>query len=419
MINIVHKHDCCGCNACVQRCPKQSILMHEDEEGFLYPIVDKSTCIDCGLCEKVCPVINQEETHKPLVCYAAFNPNEEVRMQSSSGGIFTMLAEKIISEGGIVFGAAWNEKWQVTHTYVEKKEELETFRGSKYVQSLIGNSFKQAELFLKAGRKVLFSGTPCQIAGLKKFLRKEYENLFTIDFICHGIPSPGVFRWYLQEELNNYSDSKENRKKTIPSSCLTSIPKGNVIVPEGLKIIDIRFRDKRTGWKKFSFVLELTEATVSGQNNLVSLSAAIDEHPFLKGFLNNYYLRPSCHICPAKKNKSRADITIADYWGYNNSEIIIDDDKGISAILISTVKGKQVFEDIQPHCDLAQYGDILRTNGALEQSAQAPYRKYFYSQKGKSFNTVITKLSSTKILNKVMRKIYLKINKNEYFSNRE
>lgn len=198
MINIKDKSNCCGCNACVQKCPKQCISMREDDEGFLYPYVDKILCIDCGLCEKTCPVINSKEERKPLNVFAAKKPNDEVRMQSSSGGIFTLLAENVIDEGGVVFGAGFNERWEVVHSFAEKKEDLAKFRGSKYVQSKVGNSYKQAEAFLKQGRKVLYSGTPCQIAGLKQYLRKDYANLLAVDFICHGVPSPGVFRTYLR-----------------------------------------------------------------------------------------------------------------------------------------------------------------------------------------------------------------------------
>ena len=215
MISIQDKKNCCGCGACVQRCPKQCVTMQEDSEGFLYPKVDLSVCIDCHLCEKVCPIINQGEGHEPQAVYAAKNPNEKIRMQSSSGGVFTILAEKILDEGGVVFGAAFNDKWEVEHDFVERKDELAKFRGSKYVQSKIGKSYRNVETFLKEGRKVLFSGTPCQIAGLKKFLRKDYENLFTVDFICHGVPSPGVFRTYLQEKINIESARQGGGKNTV------------------------------------------------------------------------------------------------------------------------------------------------------------------------------------------------------------
>ena len=163
MVRIEDKKGCCGCSACVQRCPKQCISLYEDEEGFLYPKVDVATCIDCGLCEKVCPVLNQSEERVPLEVYAAKNPNEEIRRESSSGGIFTLLAEQTIDAGGVVFGVRWNEHFEAVHAYTETKDGLAAFRGSKYVQSRVGDTFKQAELFLKQGRQVLYSGVPCQI----------------------------------------------------------------------------------------------------------------------------------------------------------------------------------------------------------------------------------------------------------------
>lgn len=214
MIELKDKKNCCGCASCVQRCPKHCISLIEDEEGFLYPKVDLETCIDCGLCEKVCPVLNKDEKREPLAVYAANNKDEEIRKSSSSGGIFTLLAENIISRGGVVFGARFNEKWEVVHDFVEKTEDLTLFRGSKYVQSKIGDTYYKASLFLKEGRQVLFSGTPCQIAGLRKYLRKDYDNLLTIDFICHGAPSPGVFRTFLRDELQKAA-RKGGRKNTV------------------------------------------------------------------------------------------------------------------------------------------------------------------------------------------------------------
>jgi len=407
MITISDKHNCCGCSACQQACPKQCISMHEDEEGFLYPRVDETLCIDCGLCEKVCPVINQEERRTPISCYAAVNSNMVIRKESSSGGVFTMLAENVIDDGGLVFGAAWDERWRVVHKYTETKEGLAAFRGSKYVQSVIGDTYKQAEHFLKAGRKVLFSGTPCQIAGLCKFLKKDYDNLITVDFICHGVPSPGVFRWNLQEEINNYVGHKDGNNADMFSP-IHSIPKEDVLLPDGLRIEDISFRDKREGWKKFSFTLTLTEASADGKQNSVSLSRTLHEHPFLKGFLNNYYLRPSCHKCPSKQFKSGSDITLADYWGYRG-DIIKDDDTGISAILVSSEKGLSAFLLIGCTCVEVPYNDILRVNGAAERSATAPYRAYFYQQKGKSLEQIVKKLTSTKISDKIIRKIWLMI----------
>lgn len=408
MINIKSKEDCCGCSACAQRCPKQCIKMFEDEEGFLYPKVDETECINCHLCEKVCPVANQAESRMPIDSYAAYNMDDGVRKDSSSGGVFTLLAEKVIDEGGVVFGATWNEKWNVVHTYTETKEGIVQFRGSKYVQSIIGETYKQAEAFLKSGRKVLFSGTPCQIAGLRLFLRKEYENLLTVDFICHGVPSPGVFRWYLQEEINNYA-ARKGRKNSVSFFPIHSIPKGDVLMPEGLSIKDIRFRDKCSGWKKFSFVLLLAEASADGKQNTVSLSSTLEQNGFLKGFLNDLYLRPSCHKCPAKSLKSGSDITIADYWGYKDTPNIIDTDEGISAVLINSVRGQTVFDRLSLMKEKTKYDLIERTNGAINHSASNFYRGLFYKKSRLSFHSRIDHIVSQRLIDKIRRKIYLYI----------
>lgn len=311
MINIEDKKQCCGCSACVQRCPKQCIVMKEDEEGFLYPVADKDVCIDCNLCEQVCPVLRQREEREPLDVYAAFNKNEEVRMQSSSGGVFTALAESIIKEGGVVFGARFNEDWEVVHDYVETVEGLSAFRGSKYVQSRIGCTFSQAEQFLKQGRKVLFSGTPCQIAGLKLFLRKEYENLLSVDFICHGVPSPGVWRQYLNEFIAHQGNKK----------------------------------------------------------NSVLLSEPYNKNIFMKGFLADLYLRPSCYACPSKCLKSGSDVTIGDYWGIQNVKPEIDDDKGICCTIVSTSKGISHVSRIDIDKVISSYKEVFQGNPALIKSA--------------------------------------------------
>lgn len=404
MINIVHKYDCCGCNACVQRCPKHCISMQEDDEGFTYPVVDKSACINCGLCEKVCPVINQNKAREPLNCYAAINPDEQIRMQSSSGGIFTLLAEKIIDNGGVVFGAMWDENWNVKHSYIENKSDLKLFRGSKYLQSSIGDTYIQAEQFLQNGRQVLFSGTPCQIAGLKQFLNKIYDNLIAIDFICHGVPSSAVFQRYIMEELH---EACNLNAKILPSA------KGTIT--NNIKIKSINFRDKTTGWKNFSFTVKASIHTLSdGKEKTITLSSTLHDNPFIKGFLNNYYLRPSCHKCPAKKFKSGADITIGDYWGFNSTDLLKDDDKGISAVIVTTPKGKKAIGEIGMLCSIANYSDILHKNNAIEQSAKGPYRKYFYAHKTKSFKSIIEYLTSKNIFIKIKRKLYLKTHKNEY-----
>ena len=407
MINIQNKPDCCGCSACVQRCPKQCISLHEDEEGFLYPKVDIDTCIDCGLCEKVCPVIHQAEERIPLDVFAAKNPNEVIRMESSSGGVFTQLAEQTIDTGGVVFGVKWNEHFEAAHAFTETKEGLAAFRGSKYVQSQVGDTFKQAEQFLKQGRQVLYSGTPCQIAALKLFLRKEYENLLAVDFICHGTPSPGVFRWYLSEELAQEAARQSGEKIQFrPSLPIPSIAKADVLAREqGFEIEDIRFRDKRVGWKKYSFVLslkKLSKATGAGEKNSVSLSYVVMEHAYMEGFLKDLYLRPSCYACPAKSGKSKADITLGDYWGIQSLMPELDDDKGISALSINTEKGREAIHSTTAELHVTPYEDLCKKNPAIKRSCLVPpKRTIFFANTKESFHLRIKRLCRIPLKRKI------------------
>ena len=413
MINVQNKQDCCGCSACVQRCPKQCIALHQDEEGFLYPKVDMETCIDCGLCEKVCPVLHQAEERVPLEVFAAKNPNEEIRYESSSGGIFTLLAEQTIEAGGVVFGVKWNEHFEAVHAYTETKEGLAAFRGSKYVQSQVGETFKQAEQFLKQGRQVLYSGTPCQIAALKLFLRKEYENLLAVDIICHGAPSPGVFRWYLSEEIAQEAARQSGEKIQFRSSLpIPSIAKADVLAREqGFEIEDIRFRDKRVGWKKYSFVLSLkplSKVTTAGEKNSVSLSYTLHENSFMKGFLRNIYLRPSCYACPAKSGKSGSDITLADYWRIQHLMPKFDDDRGVSALTINTEKAQKVMQIIGAEIYSAPYEDLCAKNPSLLHSCGIPAnRSRFFATSKKGFHQRIDDISRVPLKQRIKTKIYI------------
>lgn len=412
MIKIQDKENCCGCSACAQRCPKQCISMIEDEEGFLYPKVDTANCIDCHLCEKVCPVINQDEKREPLASYAAKNPDEAIRMQSSSGGIFTLLAERIIDEGGVVFGATFNDRWEVVHDYVETKEELTIFRGSKYVQSKIEDSYQKAKAFLDEGRKILFSGTPCQIAGLKKYLRKDYDNLLAIDFICHGVPSPGVFRTYLQEEIDKESARQGGGKNTVLHPCIPLITESDGLDYKGMEIKSIAFRDKRNGWKKYGFALCLSKASAAGEKNSVSLSyKPLNENLFLRGFLCDLYLRPSCYACPDKELKSGSDITIGDYWGIDTLLPEIDDDKGISAVVVNTSKGKENLSEINADLYELSYLELVKRNPALIKSCAIPYKRTaFFSDDGLTFEKKIKRLTKTPfsvriLVSRIVRKV--------------
>lgn len=368
MIHIIDKSKCCGCNACVQRCPKQCITMLEDEEGFLYPMVDQSVCIDCGLCEKVCPVISPNESRQPLQVFAAKNRNEDQRLRSSSGGIFILLAEHIIKQGGVVFGARFDKNWEVEHAYAETLEELEPLMRSKYVQSRIGNTYKEAEQFLKQGRQVLFVGTPCLIAGLKKFLRKEYENLLAVDFICHGVPSPGVWRRYLEEIKSERSE--DAGKNTVLSSSLKSMP----------VITGINFREKQLGgysWKKYGFVVH-TKSPDKGDKNSVLLSTNITDNIYMKAFLQNYILRPSCYSCFAKNGKSKSDVTISDFWGLHLCMPDFDDDKGVCTIFLHTNKSLDIFKGFDFDGIECSFNDGIRANSYIKSADKPVFRNRFW-----------------------------------------
>ncbi|WP_390598318.1 Coenzyme F420 hydrogenase/dehydrogenase, beta subunit C-terminal domain [Bacteroides sp. f07] len=352
MINIIDKHNCCGCAACMQSCPKQCISFEEDGQGFRYPVVDKEQCIDCGLCEKVCLVLNPNEPRIPLKVFAAINPNEEIRLKSSSGGVFTLLAETVIAEGGCVFGARFDENLDVVHDYVETIKGLDAFRGSKYVQSRIGETYRRTLEFLKQGRKVLYTGTSCQIAGLMKCLRKDYDNLITVDVVCHGVPSPGVWRKYLEE----IKSERSGWKKSVLSSSLKIMP----------TITDINFREKQLGgysWKKFGFVVYKSPS--KNYQNSILLSTIYNQDLYMKFFLNNLSLRPSCYKCPAKSGKSCADITLADFWGYDLKYSRWLDDKGVSLVLGYSSKGCALLEML-PDIEETDYEYALKYNPPIE-----------------------------------------------------
>ena len=342
MIQITDKHNCCGCSSCVQACPKQCIDFKEDEHGFKYPVVNIEKCVNCYLCESVCPCLNQDDFRIPKNTYAVINSNEATRSNSSSGGVFALLSENVIEAGGVVFGAKYDEDWQVKHDYTETKECLRFFQGSKYVQSDIGNTYKMACDFLKANRMVLYSGTPCQIAGLRKYLRKDYRNLIAVEVVCHGVPSPAVWRSYLLQ-----------------------------INPQKKKITEINLRSKKRGWKHYSYLLK------AGKDILVDEYAY--ESGYLQGFSLNLTLRPSCYSCPAKGLKSGADITLADCWGVETKPEIPNDDMGISAVLLNTPKGQDFFERINVKCYDLDYGFIKSYNPSIVSSPQEPYcRKLFW-----------------------------------------
>ena len=393
MIEIQDKKNCCGCAACVQKCPKQCISLKEDNEGFLYPEVNLDCCIDCGLCEKVCPIIHQGEPRRPLKVYAAKNKSEEIRRQSSSGGIFTLLAEKTIQEGGVVFGARFDENWEVKHDYTETIDGLAAFRGSKYVQSRLEDNYNKVREFLKQDRKVLFSGTPCQVAGLKRFLQKDYDNLLTVDFICHGVPAPGVWRKYLKETIALMCD-----KNTVSTA---------LIYKEDARVESISFRDKRSGWKKYSFALTLSATSRSGVKNTVSLCEVFFQNTFMKGFLANLYLRPSCYACTAKCGKSNSDLTIADLWGAPSIIGHNDDDRGTSLVMINR-NIPYLINDSSIWMKEISYQSALASNPSIENCVRMlPERFSFYAryEKSEPIYSIVSNLTKINLKDRAIAKL--------------
>ncbi len=390
MINLKSKGDCCGCYACENVCPVSCISMQADEEGFFFPKVDVQKCINCSLCEKVCPVIqkgfsakNASDFLETPVVYAARTKDTEVLSKSSSGGIFSILAGSVLAENGVVFGALWDENWKLKHSFIEDISALPAMRGSKYLQSAIGSSYKDAKAFLDSGRLVLFSGTPCQIAGLKNFLRKPYPNLLAVEIICHGVPSQKYFDIYIDEFLEIHSKESLLKKSDLKS---------------------VFFRDKSLlGWKSFSFKMNF---------RTFELVETLKENIYLRGFLGDLCLRDSCFDCPAKSAKSGADMTLGDFWTY--SYLQFNDNKGVSAVLIRTQLGTDIFEKNKNLMDFhsATYADVFKGNTMLEKSVSRPdARKNFFAKVNKkSLHKVVENMTSRTFFRRLQRLILKKIN---------
>lgn len=304
---------CCGCTACVSICPVSAIVMCENQEGFFYPYVDELRCVSCGKCVEVCPVNTKHLSEGPLHIYAARNRNHEVRRKSSSGGIFDKLASWTEEQNGVIYGAAFDENFNVHHCRAERREEWAAFRIAKYVQSDLRGIFHQVKKDVKSGRQVLFSGTPCQVDGLLNYLgTKQFENLITCDILCHSVPSPMVWRDYL-----NYIQQKKHRS-----------------------IGSISFRDKtRNGWHKSTL-------KVCDKNQQVLIEEDHSKNPFSKMFFSHYISRPSCYHCKYANMKRPGDISLGDFWGIEKHHPEWDDNGGISLVLVNTSKGQRMLHAI-------------------------------------------------------------------------
>lgn len=340
MIKIRDVSQCCGCEACSQRCPKGCIEMKVDHEGFYYPIINEAECVDCGLCNEVCPIQMRTELDDDVMprAYAAFAKDDEVRKKSSSGGLFSVLACEVIKQNGCVFGAVMSADCKtVFHAKAQNLEELAAMCGSKYVQSRILDTYKCVEEELKKYRMILFSGTPCQVAGLKAYLGREYENLICIDLICHGVPSPKLWKKYVEY--------RENR---------AGAPAQRTV-----------FRYKKYGWKTFSILFEFSNNT--------EYEHILSKDMFGQMFFQNICLRPACYQCGFKKLHHKSDITLADFWGCDDICPELDDDKGLSLVLVHSDKGGRLLEQISKQLVIKLVdGSWIDGNRAIIQSVVRP-----------------------------------------------
>ena len=337
--------NCTGCHACFSACPKSSISMQSNYEGFLFPVINKELCVECGLCEKVCPVISYKSNKiTNRKCFAAVNTNDAVRLSSSSGGMFTILAEKVIDEGGVVFGAKFTEDFNLVHSWTDNKEQISEFRGAKYFQSVIGDSYKECKKFLDSGRKILYIGTPCQIAGLQSFLRKLYDNLLLAEIVCHGVPSKLLWDTY-KDYISKNTDSN---------------------------LKSFSFRNKTEGWLNYKLFATF--------DNNKSYSANHEKDLFMNLNLSNNCLRNSCYTCQFKNNNSLADLTLGDFWGINKIKPELFDNKGTSLVIVNTLKGENFVSNLSD-CDIheLQLEDCIIFNPSVVHAAKkGEYRNSFY-----------------------------------------
>lgn len=347
MIHVIEKQDCCGCESCYNACHLNAISMSKDEEGFLYPHVDLEKCVDCGLCERVCPVLNKNlyPGKTEAKAFAAKSIDRKLRAVSSSGGIFSAIAESVIQDAGVVFGVSMNEdQTGAVHIAVDTAEEISKLRGSKYLQSKISNTYNNVLNCLEEGKRVLFSGTPCQVAGLKFFLKKDYDNLLCVDVICHGVPSGLVWEKYIEYIKNKYRGT----------------------------IKKVSFRAKTEGWMEFGQEYDIIEGR--------SIYIPKYEDMFLRLFLSDSCLRPSCYSCVPKDYGYMSDITLGDFWAIDRVDSKFNDGLGTSLVIVHSKKGENALQKLLDKLIIKEepYEESIRGNSVTEQTKRPASRNVFF-----------------------------------------
>lgn len=373
MQEIAKKSKCTGCTVCVNVCPKHAITMREGNDGFLYPFIDEKKCINCGLCKRKCPVLTTDKNNALNKCYVAYANSEEVKKHSSSGGIFPLIADYILDNNGIVIGAAYDKENKLKHMAVKKKEDIQKLYGSKYLQSNLDNIFEYIKDNIK-DNKILFVGTPCQVAGLKKFIKDENNHLICIDFICHGVPSAKLFSKYINE-LEEYNHDK---------------------------LINYNFRDKSTGWDNYSNTATFKKSKVSELQK--------DNH-YMKLFLSDVALRESCYNCNFKLGNKYSDITLGDFWGVKDLYPEMYNKNGVSAIILNTKIGEEVFENIKNKITLkeCEIEEITRSNPSLKISCNYNSKREEFFQDIDNMNVKELTKKYAKQKESIIKKILTKL----------
>ena len=376
VLELAESAKCTGCGACKAVCHKNAIKMQPNKDtGFLYPVISNELCVECELCKKICPILKEKSNNLQKEIFAAYSLNEDIRENSSSGGVFSLLAEKVINNGGVVFGVSMSEDCRrAEHIAVYDVNDIEKIRGSKYLQSDTKNSYSEAKRMLNENIEVLFSGTPCQIAGLKSFLGKDYDNLITVDFICHGVPSPKVW--------NKYVDFRESNAASNAKQAF--------------------FRDKKYGWKKYSVKFEFS-------NNSQYLQL-LHKDLYMRGFISDLYLRPSCFNCEYKGSNYKSDITLADFWGIEKVKPKWNDDKGVSLFVINSNAGKFAFNQIKENINFVEVDseEAFASNPSYFISVREKFvsNKVFKDFNNLPFDMFIEKYVGSSLKSKIIRKIH-------------